>query len=449
MTLITAVPGLIALLVCIRRGPERALVDVYLPTLLFLPDSFHWMIVGHLSFNDTAIIPIAVFLIARPPRRWEWSFTDFLIASYLVLSILSEYVNKDFYLARNIAFQLACSTLFPYLAAKGLSQSEDSFSAIAKRLVGCLTITALASIYEFRMGRSPFTMLLSPFFPGQFSAVWQLRYGVLRPSGPYGHSIIAGLIFAIGYRFTQWLKSGNYWPGTLPVFRISKIRFCGVGLILGSLLTLSRGPWLGAGIAAVVVGIGGARSRKRAIATAVLLMVLVGIPSFQFAKSYVWIEPGQGASEMQESAAYRHALIQKYIVIVQERPMWGWGRNGFPTIDGMVSVDNYYLLLALTSGELVFALFVAILVWIIIRLVAFCHAHHGSVFPGSIALALLGSIIIIALSTTTVALYWQAVQLFFLIVGWSESILLRRVQEKPYRVPEEASPSFQLARVMV
>src|SRR5271170_6842375 len=138
MTLITGIPGLIALLVCIRRGPERALIDVYIPTLLLLPDSYHWMATGHLSFNETAIIPIAGFLIAQSWRNWEWSFTDLLIVAYLALSITGEYVNKDFYEARNAALNAICTTLLPYIAAKGILPREELYADIAKRVVICL-----------------------------------------------------------------------------------------------------------------------------------------------------------------------------------------------------------------------------------------------------------------------------------------------------------------------
>ncbi len=90
-TLIAGIPGLIALIVCIRRGYERAFLNIYLPTLLLLPDSFRWTITGHLSFSETAIIPIAAFFIARSWSKWEWSLTDLLILTYFALIVASEY----------------------------------------------------------------------------------------------------------------------------------------------------------------------------------------------------------------------------------------------------------------------------------------------------------------------------------------------------------------------
>ena len=66
MTLVAGIPGLIALLICLRRGPERALIDVYIPALLLLPSAFQWIYLGHLSFNDTAIIPVAGSFCCAP-----------------------------------------------------------------------------------------------------------------------------------------------------------------------------------------------------------------------------------------------------------------------------------------------------------------------------------------------------------------------------------------------
>jgi len=174
----------------------------------------------------------------------------------------------------------------------------------------------------------------------------------------------------------------------------------------------------------------------------------VGFPIYQAAKSYVWIERGQATNEMQDTAAYRHELLEKYIVIVAERPVWGWGRNQFPQVKGMSSVDNHYLLLALIHGECVLALFVAILVCTIIRLAAFCKLHRGRVFPGSLALTLLGCLVTIAVSITTVALWCQAVQLFFLVTGLSEAVMSARTQEQPRCEIQRPSLPFQFRRVM-
>jgi len=450
MTFITGIPGLVALLICIRRGPERALLDVYIPALLLLPSAYHWMFTGHLGFNETAIIPIAGFLIVRSWRDWQWSFTDLLIVTYVVLIVTSEYLNNGFDAARNLTLQSTCNTIFPYVVAKGILPRENLYANIAKRIVTCLTIVAILSVYEFRMGQNLFDKFLSPLFPGQqLSAIFIERYGFLRPAGPYGHAILAGVVLAIAYRMDRWLDWGGYWPGRFPFVPISKVRFTQLWLIAGSIMTLSRGPWLGAAVGAVVVSVGRARNRKRAIAAWALGIILFGMPLFQAGKSYVWVDPDQAATQMEQSAAYRHELLEQYIAIVQERPAWGWGRNNIPVVDGMASIDNHYLFLALTFGEYALAVFVFILLWMTVRLFAFCAAHHGSIFPGSIAIAFLGIYILIAISIGTVWLGGQTAQLLFLLSGWSEALILAvpvksTTGEKPAFSP--VRPKFQ--RVM-
>jgi hypothetical protein len=434
---------------CVRRGPERALIDVYIPTLLLLPDSFHWMIIGHLDFNETAIIPIAGFLIARSWRDWRWSFTDLLILTYVVLSIISEYRNNGFDNARNLMLQSTCNSILPYVVAKGILPYENLYADIAKRIVTCLTIVAIISVYEFRMGQNPFDMVLTPLFPGQMSAIWISRYGFLRPAGPYSHAILLGIVIAIAYRLNRWLNWGGYWKENLPFAPIGKVRFSHLWLIAGSAMTLSRGPWLGAAVGAVVVALGRARNRKRAITTCALGFVFLGLPLFQAGKSYVWVERDQAATQMEESAAYRHELLERYIEIVEERPLWGWGRNNFPVVDGMSSIDNHYLLLALNYGEYALAAFVSILFWMMVRLLVFSATHHGSTFPGSIALAFLGIYVVIVISISTVWLGLQTVPLLFLISGWSEALILAP-SLKPGAVTRPVAPSgkFKFERVM-
>jgi len=37
-TVIAAIPAFLALFICVRRGPEQAMLDLYLPALLLQPE---------------------------------------------------------------------------------------------------------------------------------------------------------------------------------------------------------------------------------------------------------------------------------------------------------------------------------------------------------------------------------------------------------------------------
>jgi hypothetical protein len=449
MDLLAGIPGLIALLVCIRRGPERALIDVYLPVLLLLPaTSFHWNITGRLTLSDTAVIPIALFSIVNTWRDWEWSFIDFLLMGYVATSVISAYVNKGFSDSHNQALELTCHAVFPYLVAKGIRPREDLFEQIARRFVVCVTIVAIINVWEFRMGKDLFVAGFSHLFPDQISQTWQGRMGFNRTFGPYVHPILGAIIFAIAYRLNQWLNWGKYWRTKVPLSGMRLTRACQLWLIVGSLMTISRGPWLAAVIAAAAVWMGRAHKRKQTIVVLSFLILVVGLPIYNAAKSYVWVAYDETSTEMENSAAYRHDMIEDYIAVVEERPVWGWGRSSFPVVGGMRSIDNEYLLLALNCGELALFFFVAIISWTIARLVLFCRSHHGSQFPGSIGLALLGIHVLIVISITTVYLGGQTYQLFFLLLGWSEALILAPAVTSKTTVEAAQFAGFNFRRVM-
>ena len=385
----------------------------------------------------------------RSWRDWSWSLADLLVITYVALCVTSEYINKNFAEARNETLELTCSTILPYLVAKGIFRREGQFQSAAKTIVACLSIVAIVNVYEFRMGRNPFDLVIAPLFPGQTSAVWIGRYGFLRAAGPYTHAILAGIMFAVGYPLLRWLEFEGCWLDKLGPLPLSKLRFCKLALIAGSVMTLSRGPWIGAAAGALVVYLGRAPRRRETITIFALGILLVGIPLFQAGKSYVWVERDQATTAMEETAAYRHELIEKYVDIVNERPLWGWGRHNFPIVGGMPSVDNQYLFLALTHGEYALGGFVLILVWMLTRLIVYCVPRHGSVFPGSLALTFLAIYIVMIVSIATVWLGGQTEQTLFLLTGCAEALILSFPARRYAEIDQRAEPAVSRPRYRV
>jgi hypothetical protein len=446
-TLITGVPGLLALIVCIRRGPARALLNVYLPTLLLLPDYYRWFYTGHLTFSETAILPIAAFFAIGHWREWQWSFTDFIVGALISMMVVSEFVNTDFYDARNLALELGCTWILPYALTKGLIQSQHLQALFAKRISVLLTAVSIVAVYEFKMGYNPYAAALGPIFPGMNVWVTTFRYGLPRIAGPYGHAIIAGMILVVGYRLTRWLDWSGEWPGNLPMLPISKVRFCEIWIVAAIAMTLCRGPWLGAAVAAVAVALGRALNRKRAIAYTAIALALASPPAYYAVKSYVSVSREDAASVSQETAAYRREMLETYVAVVEQRPTWGYGRN-FPLEGGMTSIDNYYLLLALTHGVYALLALATLLIWMPVRL-----ARLGARLPredpaASLAFTMLGVYLAFAVSIATVYLGLQAVPLLSMVTGWSEGMLLAPVPAGETESAPIAVRQFQFERVM-
>ena len=209
---------------------------------------------------------------------------------------LSEYVNSDLYGARNLLLDLVCVWILPYAVTKGLLQSQDAHCSIrqARRDPADNRIGSSRPM-NFKMAYNPYDAALAPIFPGWNVWVTTFRYGLPRIAGPYGHAILAGMILVVGFRITRWLDWSGGWPGTVPWLPISKVRFCELWIVAGIVMTLCRGPWLGAGAAALAVALGRARNRRRAIAFAMIALALCSIPAFYSIKSYVSVSPADGA----------------------------------------------------------------------------------------------------------------------------------------------------------
>ena len=156
MSLITGLPALIAIFLCVRRGPSSALLNIFIPTLLLLPQAYRWMLMGHLTFTDNAIWPIAVFVLLDAWRRWRWTFSDGLVIGLVAVMGVAQYANSNLAEARSIGLHATLTLLCPYLVAKALLRDEDLYTQMAKRIAVILAIVAAVGVFELTRGIDPF-----------------------------------------------------------------------------------------------------------------------------------------------------------------------------------------------------------------------------------------------------------------------------------------------------
>lgn len=446
LSIIAGLPALIALFVCWRRGPEAAFLNVYLPALLLLPNDCRMPFSGQFNFSESAIIPIAGFCLFKYARYWKWSFTDVLVLTFVSLVSISESLNTDYAIAQNLTIRMLVTTIAPYMVAKTLIDDETMAISVGKRIVVLALAVTIISVYEFRMTVNPIWTLMSAFFHDLPTPVASFRYGFARIAGPWTHPILAGVILAVAYRTARWLDWTHSWLGNVPFLPISWVRFSEVALLVGCAMTISRGPWLAAGIAALIIVVIRARYRTYVAALAIFVILMAGFPIYSGLENYLSVSHFGTIDPEEESAAYRREMIGKYIAVAEERPAFGWGQNRsgqglYPTIDGMVSIDNQYLLVALDFGAYALASLAMILLWVPMRLCRF-GLSHGVEPEASLAVTLFGIFILCAISMSTVYLGAQTEPLFFLLVGWSEALLARRLPMTAH------SSIYQFERVM-
>lgn len=435
---IVLIPGLFALVYVFLRGATRTFLDVYIPVLFFLPEYYRWTHQGipKMTFSQPVILVVIFYLFVVERRSWRWSWADLLVGGMVVVIAISEYTNAGYKEAQNLTFDMLTWYLFPYAAAKVIIEPKGMRVAVARRFVMVLFTVSLISIYEFRFAATPYRLLLDRFFPGQgLGWVTTFRWGFARIAGPYGHAILAGTIMVIAYRLQRWLEWTGNWESQfkkLPWLPVSKARAITLTLILGTVMTMVRGPWMAGVIGAIVAAIGCARNPRRAALLSLAAVVAIGIPAASMFYAYASVGRAAAKTVAQESAAYRKELIDKYLDIAIAQSALGYGRNTWPKILEMPSIDNYYLMLALMHGFVVVALFVASLVSAIVRLFrrGLVESRYGELRP-SFGFTLAGCLVLIMVSIATVYLGTQLIPLTALVIGWSEGYLLT-----PLAVPQ-------------
>jgi len=196
-------------------------------------------------------------------------------------------------------------------------------------------------------------------------------------------------------------------------------------MFLGLLLTLARGPQIGAVLATIIAAVGAGRNPVKRATILLVAVVVIGVPAAIQSYQYAAVGRAKAQTDSQESAAYRKELIDKYIDIAETHALLGWGRTQWPKVSGMPSIDNHYLLLALMHGLLAPLLFVGLLVTSTVRLLrnGFRHAPLkplGSSLSFTLAGIMIGSLF----TFLTVYLGENALPILFLTIGFAEGYLV-------------------------
>ena len=430
MQWLAILPGIWAAIVAFSESPQQALLNVYIPVLLCLPDYYRWIVPGipKPSFSHAAILPIAAAFLLTGRLKWRFSLGDFLVVGFAFLVGYSEYTNNGYKEAQNLMFEMLCLVVLPYILTKGLVEPNGLRVAFAKRLVFCLFIVSVVSVYEFKFASTPWRIALDRFFPGQGDGwVTTFRWGFARVAGPYGHAILAGTILIIGFRIHRWLEWSGQWEPRFKNLSLPwpKAPVITLGLVAGILMTMVRGPWIGGVLAAGVTMIGRATDRWLAISVVGGVLLVVGVPVGIGFYRYAAVGRANAMTVGQESAAYRKELIDKYVSVALERTSLGWGRNTWPKVDGMPSIDNYYLLLAIMHGIPAMACLLGIILVTPLRLFLFEMKESPSQPRGaSLGFTLMAIYVAIGWTIATVYLGAQLMPLLFVITGWAEGYLL-------------------------
>lgn len=454
MHLIIWLGVLVGIYAVVRHSPGKALVWVYVPALLVVPDTFHAITPGlpDPSTNVAVIMPIFFAALFAYARFWKPAVTDLLVIAIAGVMAYSEYRAAGYSEAQNLLAGTLFQIVAPYLVARLAIEREGLHVELAKRIVIIMFGVALIGLFEFKFGWNPFLALPEKLFPGQgLGWVTTFRYGFARVAGPYAHCILAGMMMVMAYRLNRWLEWGGHWEdkfSRFPWLPFSKGRLISLGLVLGSVTTIARGPWLGGIAGALLVNAGRHPRRNFAFLAVLGAVVLIALPAYLGFQAYLDVKPGAEMTMSQETAMYRKVLFEKYYAIALDHAWLGWGRNTWPKIPGMASIDNYYLLLSLMHGVFTTALLLGLMAWMSVRL--FRKGMSEPPQANSLAFTFLGIIVAFFVSLVTVYLGENVVPAFFLMLGWAEAYIQGKGQAGIGSTAPAASPvrGFRFNRVM-
>lgn len=446
MSLIVYIALIAAIKASSQYTPGRAMLAVYLPVLLLLPDTFHAVTPGlpDPSFNQAAIIPIFMVTLMKYGPAWRPSVADLLVIAFTCSIAYSEYLAAGYSEAQNLIFTMITGAMAPYLLARMTIAKERLHIQTARCFVGIMFALAVFGLFEAKFGFNPFIAILERFFPGQGGWVTTFRHGLARVAGPYSHAILAGIMMGFAYRLQRWLQWGEHWENKFQRISLpwSKPKFITFWLFIGCLMTVARGPWIGGFIGGALAMVSKTKNKKKSLLIMLSIMVVTGVPASIAFSSYLDVPPGMPMTESQESAIYRKVLMDKYTDIALDHAWLGWGRNTWPKVGGMESIDNYYLLLSLMHGLLATILLVTIMFWLSIRLIL--HGLKEPVGHNSLAFCFAGMIIGVFVSLATVYLGENVLPAFFFILGWAEGLLQDPASDPGYRENQEKNKSMQM-----
>lgn len=456
---IVLIPGFFAVWYLFRKSHREAFLYVYMTSLLALPGWCRWVLPGvpDPTFHEMAILPIAGAYLLNGRKTWKFSVLDIPVFALLLVMGYSEYHNAGYREAQNLTFDMICAGLLPYILAKGIIQPNGLTVQFVRRFVWSLALVSVTVLYEFKFAYNPYRLVLDHFFPGQGAGwVTTFRYGLPRVAGPFGHAILAGLVFMIAVLLQLWLKDCRAWE---PYFRHAflnlKKPLVLTLAVLGTLaITFTRGPQIGAVIAYTVRWIGSDGQPRKRAKVVLLSTILIGVPVAIWFLSYISIAPAAAMTESQQTAAYRKQLFEKYEQIAVQHSALGWGRNGWPKVPGMPSIDNYYLLLSLMHGLGATSLLIVIIVALIVRLYR-NGVQYAPICPRgqSLSFTLMGIYSGLAFTIATVYLGDNLIPIFFMLTGFAEGYLLdggdRTLSKDPPTDAAVSSRELGFQRVIV
>ena len=416
-----------------RQGLAQAVLKVWVPAFLIFPFNFTAKIISGIpSMNvmQTAILPILVVLVRDKLPQIRFGRMEILLTIYVALRITMDCLNRGYSDAQNYAFFMLSTLIGSYLIGRHVIDRPEMDIAMARMFVLIFVVFFPMFVFELKFWISPTYKVLGRFFPGAGNGL-SLRYGVARTAGTFEHPILACVMVVAVYRIHRWLTwSGEWdkpqdgWVGWLERktdwIPLSLAQRISALLILMAIMTISRGPWIGAFFGAALTMVGNFKDRKQWLKRFLWMLAIGAVTGKIALDAYITPKYGKIISDEAITMLYRREMLDRYKDYMLEHFLTGWGLTTWPQIKGMESVDNAFFLMVLQHGILAPTIFILIFLYAIFSQIKFGLQVPVGEHPLGFTFA--GIYLATLISFATVYMGAQTEPMLFLLLGWGESI---------------------------
>ena len=367
---------------------------------------------------------------------------DWLLLCYLVLQLLQQLTIDSFTNTLRYGLYACLDVLLPYyVASRSLKTIADFRDAILSFVIAALLMAPIA-VFEFLKH-----WLLYSALSGALGIRWDAgsylgRGETLRAVVTTGHPIALGFVMMTAIMLHCALRIATVQPRAWALGMAA--------LVIGSIASVSRGPWVGIAAGIVVFAATGRQPARRllklAVVSALVTAALVVSPWGSTVISYL---PFVGTVDS-NNVAYRQRLFEVAMLVISQNPFFGSPtfmystplqelRNG-----NLIDVVNTYLLVALQSGYVGLSLFVGVFGCAIWAVIATLRGQHDGqseyAMQGRAILAALASSLVAIATTSNISVipivYWCTAGL---AVGYGQRRLSDVAESLPSRFAVRAS----------
>lgn len=310
-----------------------------------------WVLDHYRLLGVTLLLPAALSLFQRTTTaRWGSSPVDWMVLGYFTLMSFLAFRESNVTDGLRAVLSLSIDIFLPYYVASRSIRNEEGLKYALSGFMIAAMILSIIAIFEVLRGWKLYSAVLEALgLRRNMYGGYLMRSGLLRPNATVGNSIVLGYVVVVALGFFFYLKE------FLPQARH---RFLGAALLIaGIVASLSRGPWVGAGLLVITYMLMGPKPLKSlsvlGLGVVVFALVLSLIPGGSL---LIDMLPIVGTIE-QGNVEYRANLLTSALPVIERNLLFG--SNDYldaPEMqvmmqgEGIIDLVNSYIGVALHSG---------------------------------------------------------------------------------------------------